>query len=133
MTGIVIVEDDDSNAAIEEVGEVATEVAESVADAIVDAIEEITEVIEPATSDDTAIVVGYTMAEVAHINERLDAVEAKLAMTEATADLAVSLAVEAVEEPAPVVVEEEHHEPVPEDESPSTTKSKFNDFWFGKK
>ena len=127
MSEITIVEDESGS---EDVGEVATEVAEAVSDAIV----AVAEATEPETpSDEIAIVVGYTMAEVAHINERLDAVEAKLAMTEATADLAVSLAVEAVEEPAPVVVEEEHHEPVPEDESPSTTKSKFNDFWFGKK
>lgn len=130
MSEIVIVEDDDSNA-IEEVGEVATEVAESVADAIVDAIEEITEVIEPATSDDTAIVVGYTMAEVVQLREQVGALEARLATVDATADLAVSLAIEAVEEPAPVV--EEPTSPPPEDEPPATTKTKFNDWYFGKK
>ena len=126
MSEITIVEDESGS---EDVGEVATEVAEAVSDAIV----AVAEATEPETpSDEIAIVVGYTMAEVAHINERLDAVEAKLAMTEATADLAVSLAIEAVEEPAPVV-EEPTSPPPPEDEPPATTKSKFNDFWFGKK
>jgi hypothetical protein len=131
MSEITIVEDDDSGS-IEEVAEVATEVAEAVSDAIIDAVEAVTEATEPATtSDETAIVVGFTMAEVAQLHERVDELEAQLAMTANTADLAVSLAVEAVEEPAPIV--EEPTSPPPADEPPATTKTKFNDWFFGKK
>lgn len=107
----------------EEVAEATTEVAETVADAIVEVVEAVTEnqpAADTATVADVAFVAGATMAENEQLRARVAELEAERAAAEALAAAAI---VEAAEPEGPP----------PVDEPPATRRTKFNQWWFGKK